>query len=56
MKKKIKDLTIGEILEACRQCGSYCPDCKLRNVQAIPCGMIYDETDNLADLDQEVEV
>ena len=60
MKRKIKDLTVKEILVACRNRGHYCPGCPFYIIFAdiLPCGalsMTCNETD-IEDLEQEVEL
>lgn len=57
MKKKVKDLTIGEIIEACRKSKDCRHDCPLFVLDALslPCGTIYEETDKNA-LEREVDI
>lgn len=54
VKKKIKDLTIGEIIDACSK-NNHCRDCPLRKSDGLPCGTIYEQT-NKDTLEQEVEI
>lgn len=56
MKKKVKDLTIGEIIDMCRKSDD-CLDCPLYIIPAcsLPCGTIYERTRQSV-LEKEVEI
>ena len=58
MKKKIKDLTIAEIVNICKKCyeKELCDECPFRNIGIISCAYVDNEA-QINDLgEQEIEV